>query len=201
MRNRITIIIAFLICSTSIYSQTKFGAVLGLNSSRFTDEFKTVNGSYFNLSSVGLSIGAFAEFGITEKIKFYPKITYNQMGDREKDFGNIEGRGIDASTIDYKLDYLSIPLNFKFFSKPYLTVGPQIGLLISEKAESVNLGDIKTSVDLGGNFGVGYPIQDFRIELNFYQGFSTLLEIEREFYNDIDARNTYVNFSLGYIIK
>lgn len=183
------------------YSQTKYGATLGINTSRFTDEFKTVNGSYFNFSSTGLSIGAFAEFEISEKIKFYPKIIYNQIGDREKDFGNVEERGLDISTIDYKLDYLSIPLNFRFFNKPYLTVGPQIGILLSEKAESLDLGDLKTSVDFGGNIGIGYPIQDFRIELTFYQGFSTLLEIEREFNGDIDTRNTYVNFSVGYIIK
>ncbi len=183
------------------YSQTKFGASLGLNTSRFTDEFKTINGSYLNFSSTGLSLGVFAEFEISEKIKFYPKIVYNQIGDREKDFGNVEERGLDISTIDYKLNYLSIPLNFKFFRKPYLTVGPQIGILISEKAESLNLGDVKTSIDIGGNFGIGYPIQDFRIELTFYQGFSTLLEIEREFYDDIDTRNTYLNFSIGYTIK
>ncbi len=201
MRNRIALFIVFIICFTSSYSQTKFGATLGLNTSRFTDGFKTVNGSYFNFSSTGLSIGAFAEFEISEKIKFYPKIIYNQIGDREKDFGNVEERGLDISTIDYKLDYLSIPLNFRFFSKPYLTVGPQIGILLSEKAESLDLGDVETSVDFGGNFGIGYPIQDFRIELTFYQGFSTLLEIEREFNEDIDTRNTYVNFSVGYIIK
>jgi len=183
------------------YSQTKYGATLGINTSRFTDEFKTVNGSYFNFSSTGLSIGAFAEFEISEKINFYPKIIYNQIGDREKDFGNVEERGLDISTIDYKLDYLSIPLNFRFFNKPYLTVGPQIGILLSEKAESLDLGDVKTSVDFGGSIGIGYPIQDFRIELTFYQGFSTLLEIEREFNSDIDTRNTYVNFSVGYIIK
>ncbi|MCA0133763.1 outer membrane beta-barrel protein [Winogradskyella alexanderae] len=201
MRNRIALFIVFIICFTSSYSQTKFGATLGLNTSRFTDGFKTVNGSYFNFSSTGLSIGAFAEFEISEKIKFYPKIIYNQIADREKDFGNVDERGLDISTIDYKLDYLSIPLNFRFFSKPYLTVGPQIGILLSEKAESLDLGDVKTSVDFGGNFGIGYPIQDFRIELTFYQGFSTLLEIEREFNDDIDTRNTYVNFSVGYIIK
>lgn len=201
MRNRIALFIVFIICFTSSYSQTKFGAILGLNTSRFTDVFKTVNGSYFNFSSTGLSIGAFAEYEISEKIKFYPKIIYNQIGDREKDFGNVEEIGLNTSTIDYKLDYLSIPLNFRFFSKPYLTVGPQIGILLSEKAESLDLGDVKTSVDFGGNFGIGYPIQDFRIELSFYQGFSTLLEIEREFNNDIDTRNTYVNFSVGYIIK
>jgi hypothetical protein len=194
----LTAILVFLSSITLSYSQTKFGATLGLNISRFTNGFKTVNGSYLNFSSKGLSIGAFAEFEISKKIKFYPKIIYNQIGDREKDYDNY----FAIDKVDYKLDYISIPLNFKFFNKPYLAIGPQFGFLLSEKGESLNFGDVKTSIDIGGNFGIGYPINDFRIELNFYQGFSTLLEIEEEFNNNIiDVRNTYLNLSIGYNIK
>ncbi|REG83470.1 porin family protein [Winogradskyella sediminis] len=191
-----------MLLASSSYSQTEFGTILGLNTSRFTDEFRPVNGSYINSSSIGFSFGAFAEFNINEKINFYPKIIYNQIGDREKDFGNVERRGLDISTIDYKLDYISIPLNFKFFSKPYLTIGPQFGILISQNNESLDLGDLKSSFDIGGNLGIGYPIKDFRIEITFYQGFSTLLEVEKEFSDDIiDVRNTYLNFSIGYNLK
>lgn len=194
-------ILVFLSSITLSYSQTKIGATLGINTSRFTDEFNTINGSYINFSSTGFSLGVFAEFDISEKIKFYPKLIYNQIGDREKDYDDY----FAIDKVDYKLDYLSIPLSFKFFNKPYLTIGPQFGFLLSEKAESLNLGDVKTSIDIGGNFGIGYPIKDFRIELNFYQGFSTLLEIEERFdYNTIDiteVRNTYLNFSIGYNIK
>jgi hypothetical protein len=202
MKNRILFFLTFLLLASSSYSQTEFGTILGLNTSRFTDEFRPVNGSYINSSSIGFSFGAFAEFNINEKINFYPKIIYNQIGDREKDFGNVERRGLDISTIDYKLDYISIPLNFKFFSKPYLTIGPQFGILISQNNESLDLGDLKSSFDIGGNLGIGYPIKDFRIEITFYQGFSTLLEVEKEFSDDIiDVRNTYLNFSIGYNLK
>lgn len=198
MKSKLVIVLIAIFCVQFCYSQTKYGATLGINTSRFTDEFNTVNGSYINFSSTGFSIGAFAEFEINEKIKFYPKVIYNQIGDREIDYNNY----IAIDKVDYKLDYLSIPLNFKFFNKPYLTIGPQFGILMSEKAESLNFGDIKSSIDIGGNIGIGYPIQDFRIELTFYQGFSTLLEIEQEFSNDIiDVRNTYLNFSIGYNIK
>ena len=202
MKNRILFFLTFLLLASSSYSQTEFGTIFGLNTSRFTDEFRPVNGSYINSSSIGFSFGAFAEFNINEKINFYPKIIYNQIGDREKDFGNVERRGLDISTIDYKLDYISIPLNFKFFSKPYLTIGPQFGILISQNNESLDLGDLKSSFDIGGNLGIGYPIKDFRIEITFYQGFSTLLEVEKEFSDDIiDVRNTYLNLSIGYNLK
>lgn len=201
MKNKIVALLVLSLFITFSYSQTKFGASLGINTSRFSDEFNTINGSYINFSSTGFSLGAFAEFEISEKIKFYPKLIYNQIGDREKDYDDY----FAIDKVDYRLDYLSIPLNFKFFNKPYLTIGPQIGFLLSEKAESLNLDKVKTSIDIGGNIGIGYPIQDFRIELNFYQGFSTLLEIEERFdSNTIDiteVRNTYLNFSIGYNIK
>ena len=202
MKSKVLFFLTYLLLASSSYSQTEFGTILGLNMSRFTDEFRPINGSYINSSSIGFSFGAFAEFDINEKTKFYPQIIYNQIGDREKDFANGEGRGLDISTIDYKLDYISIPLNFKFFNKPYLTIGPQFGILLSQNNGSLDLGDLKSNFDIGGNMGVGYPIEDFRIEITFYQGFSTLLEVEKEFSDDIiDVRNTYLNLSIGYNLK
>ena len=189
--------LVFLITSLS-FSQTKYGITLGINTSRFTDEFNTINGSYVNFSSTGLSVGIFSEISISEKISFYPKLIYNQIGDREKDYSNF----LAANTVDYKLDYLSVPLNVKFFNKPYIIIGPQIGILLSEKAESLNFGKIKNSLDVGANIGIGHVFNQFRIEVSLYQGISSLLEIEEQFSNGIiDVRNTYLNLSFGYNFK
>lgn len=37
------------------------------------------------------------------------------MGDTEKDFDVVIPRRLNTSTIDYKLNYISIPLNVGFF--------------------------------------------------------------------------------------
>jgi len=179
-------------------SQIKYGATLGVNISRFSDEFNTIGGEYFNTSSVGLSLGFFAELSLSDKISFYPKIIYNQMGDREKNY--TDWLGLDR--VDYKLDYLSIPLNFKFFKKPYLLIGPQVGFLISQKAESINFGETDNSVDFGGNIGIGLPLKDFRLELIFYQSITDVMEIDigNDSNKKFNLRNTYINFNISYLI-
>ncbi len=172
---------------------------LGINSSRFSDEFNTIGGEYINTSSMGLSLGVSSELSISDKISFYPKIIYNQMGDREK---NYDGNWLGLDRIDYKLDYLSIPLNFKFFNKPYILFGPQIGFLISQKAESLDLGEINNTIDFGGNIGIGFPIKDFRIELILYQSLTDIMEIEtNRFGNEkYKLRNTYINFNISHLL-
>ena len=110
-----------------------------------------------------------------EKIAFRPKLTYSQQGDREKS----DYTSIDVRSVDYKLSYLNIPLNFKFFNKPYLLVGPQIGFLLSTEKQSQDFGDVKSGFDYGANFGVGYDFKEIFVEFNIYQGMSTLIETER----------------------
>lgn len=179
-------------------SQIKYGATLGVNTSRFSDGFNTIGGKYFNTSSLGLSLGIFAELSLSDKISFYPKIIYNQMGDREKNY--TDWLGLDR--VDYKLDYLSIPLNFKFFKRPYILMGPQIGFLVSHKAESIDFGDTDSSVDFGGSIGIGLPIKDMRLELIFYQSITDVMEIDTgsDTNEPFNLRNTYINFNVSYLI-
>lgn len=76
---------------------------------------------------------------------------------------------------------MNVPLNFKFFQKPYVIAGPQIGYLSSTEKLSADYGDVKNNIDYGFNLGVGYDINNFFIELNLYQGLNTLVEIEEVF--------------------
>ncbi|GAA3554790.1 hypothetical protein GCM10022395_02770 [Snuella lapsa] len=180
------------------FSQIDYGANLGINSSRFSNKFNTIGGEYLNTSSLGLSIGIFAEIPLSDKISFYPKLLFNQMGDRDK--SDIDYLVLDS--VDYKLDYISIPLNFKFFNKPYLFIGPQLGLLVSYKAESMDIGKPNSSFDFGGNFGTGYAFNDFRLELAIYQSIIDVLKAENTYGGKkLNIRNTYINFNFSYIIS
>ncbi|WP_412560648.1 porin family protein [Winogradskyella sp. MIT101101] len=194
-----TLFMSFMISN----SQVEYGISTGLNSSRFTNEFRATNGSYFNTSSIGFKLGVFAEIPLKEKILFSPKLIFNQMGDREKDYGDVEERGLEISTIDYKLNYISIPLNIRFFNEVYFEVGPQLGILISDNNESLDLGDVDSSLDIGVNFEIGYKIRDFRISLNVYQGFSNIFEIERNppiVVGELNVRNFALSFNVGYMV-
>jgi len=199
MKKRTIILSGVLLFTFLGYSQIKYNVTLGINSSRFSDEFNTIGGEYINTSSIGLSLGLSVDLSISDKISFYPKIIFNQMGDREK---NYDGDWLGLDRIDYKLDYISMPLNFKFFNKPYILFGPQIGFLISQKAESLDLGEINNTIDFGGNIGIGFPIKDFRIELILYQSLTDVMEIETNRYGNekYNLRNTYINFNISHQI-
>jgi hypothetical protein len=198
-----TIKILIFTVSIASFSQTKYGITTGLNMSRFNNEFKATNGSYFNTNSIGFKLGGFAEIPLKDKIYFSPKLVFSQIGDRDKDFGEVERRGLDISTIDYKLNYISIPLNVRFFNKLYVEIGPQINLLISDKKESLDLGDVDSNIDLGGNLEIGYKIKDFRIAINAYHGLTNLFEIEENLplvSNDLNVRNFALSLNFGYIV-
>lgn len=195
--------LSFFIITIGGYAQTKYGVTTGLNMSRFNNEFNTFGGTYFNTNSIGLKLGVFAEFPINNNLLFTPKIIYNQMGDREKDFDVVTPQRLNTSTIDYKLDYISIPLNVRFFNKLYLEIGPQIGILVSEKSESLDLGSPKSTLDLGANFELGYQLQNFRVSINAYHGFTNLFEIEEDqplINKDLSVRNFTLSLNLGYIV-
>lgn len=185
--------------SFSALSQINYGVTTGINMSRFNEEYKFINGSFFNTSSMGLKLGAFAEIPIAEKIEFTPKIIYSQMGDREENYD----RSLNVSTIDYKLDYLTIPLNIRFFNKFYVEVGPQISILLNSENESLDIGDPDSSIDFGANLGIGYKINDFRLALNIYHAFTNVFEIENNppfTFRDIDVRNFAISFNLSYVL-
>ena len=125
MKNIISIIILTII-PTITFSQNRFGIFGGINNSTLSDGFleKIPIGKAF-----GIHVGGLYEYHFNDKISFRPKLTLSFQGDREK----TDNTFIDASSIDYNLTYLNVPINFKFFTKPYIIAGPQIGFLVSTK--------------------------------------------------------------------
>lgn len=165
-------------------SQNKIGVFGGVSLSALSDGI--LKSTYLGSNSYSFHIGGLYNLEIKEKIAFRPKIVYSQQGDREDLDDNI----------NYKLSYINVPLNFKFFNKPYLLIGPQIGFLINTKKGDIDYGDLPT-FDYGATIGIGYDIKDFFIEFNMYQGINTLIEVEF-LYEDISATNTVLQLSFGY---
>jgi len=187
--------------TTTSHSQIEYGIIVGMNSSRLTNKFHSTNGNYFNLSSLGISFGGFAEIELSEKLTFYPKLIFNQIGDRESNYEN----ELYTDALDYKLDYISIPLNFKIFKKPYIVLGPQLSYLINVKKLSEDFGDLDSKFDFGGNIGIGYEFNRINLELLFYQGLINILEVDRgsnSGFSDqvFEIRNNYLNLSISYSI-
>lgn len=190
-----TLILLLLLIANFSFSQNSFGVFAGINYSYFTDGFATQIGGE---EAVGLQIGALYEIHLNDKIAFRPKVIFSQQGDRTKtEIRNFES--IELTQIDYKLNYLNFPLDFKFWDKIYVLAGPQIGFLMSQKPEGVFLGKVKSSVDLGLNLGTGFKINNVFVEFGIYQGLGTVLNYQYQATGKIvDVRNGLAKFTLGY---
>ncbi|PRP67580.1 porin family protein [Nonlabens agnitus] len=190
MKNAVTICIISLVSMIS-NAQDKIGVFAGVSAVSLSDGLLERVGITSSNSFV-FHAGVNYETVVTDKISFAPKLVYSQQGDREDDI-----RGIQYST-----SYINAPLNFKFFNQPYILAGPQIGFLIDTDKRDRDYGDLKT-LDYGLNLGVGCDIKDFFIELNLYQGFNELIDVQFEQRNpfrdiDLQATNTLIQLSLGY---
>ncbi len=201
------ILLLLLITFTSLsYSQEKIGVVGGLNATQVSDGFLGRLDSF----GIGFHLGAVYNFEISKNIGFSPKIVYSQQGDRiesTKIFYNGSWRFGGANNgLDYKLSYINIPLNFKFFKKTYILFGPQLGILLDTEKMNLDFGDVESKIDFGINIGIGRKINNFFMEFNVNQGFSTLITHERNQGNNYDvdsfnAKNLVLQLSLGYYFK
>jgi hypothetical protein len=177
------------------FSQNQFGVLAGINNSTFSDGF--LKGVPIQ-KSFSFHLGGLYQYELNNSISFRPKLMLSLQGDREKS----NGSSLSTAIIDYKLGYINIPMNIKFFSKPYIIVGPQIGFLISTKKEERDFGKIKNGFDYGLNFGFGYDFNNTFIEFNMYQGITKLMHIEdTQFNTDIDPTNTVLQLSFGYFLN
>jgi opacity protein-like surface antigen len=117
-----------------------------------------------------------------------------------------------------KLNYLNIPVSIKYNVYDKLTVlaGPQIGMLLSAKAEYDYRGsfngviesisensNIKNNVypiAFSFNLGASYGFSDnFFIDARYNIGLSNIFKMEDDFGDTINLKNNVIQFSLGYL--
>jgi len=118
--------------------------------------------------------GGFASILFSKKWSVQPELEYSMQGAT----GRPQGNYLVTATEKYKLSYLNIPvlIKYKLPSAFFVETGPQIGLLLSGKADESLVGDYKTnhynlksqlkSTDLSWAFGAGY-CSPFNIGLDF----------------------------------
>jgi hypothetical protein len=189
--NRYFIITLLILFPLTLQSQNRYGVTAALTTSTFSDGFFQ---NTFIDSNFGYYVGVFYEQKLNDYIVFRPKAIITLQGDLKKD--DIRWDNKD-DVIDYKLLCLNFPMNFKFFSKPYVFIGPQFGVLLNTIKLNYDFGD-PNKFDFGVNFGFGTDIKNkFFIELSSYQGFIKVIEV-----NDFNATNTIIiQLGLGYRFK
>ena len=177
------ILTALAVCAFSFANAqgSKFGAKVALNIATLTGDAEGAS------SLVGFQIGGFAEFKISEKFAIQPELMYSTQG------ASYDGGG------DFKLDYINIPVMAKYYvAKSFsLEAGPQIGFLVSAKAEGEDVKDFVESVDFGLNLGAGYDFTEkFSAGLRYNFGLSNVAKTEPG--DDTDIKNGVFSLSVGY---
>ncbi len=166
----------------------KVGAKAGLNLATLGGDFN--NGK----TRTSFHLGGMAEIPISDAFSVQPELLYSAQGAKSD---------VDDDEV-VKLDYLSIPILGKFHATDELSIeaGPQVGLLLSAKADvdgqTDDLKDITKSTDLGLVLGLGYKLGNgVNIGARYYFGFDI-----NDIPNDSDTiRNGVFQISVGYFIN
>jgi len=170
--------------------QTRFGVKGGLNVST------VVGGDVENTKSlVGFHVGGFAEINVVKKFFIQPELLFSTQGTK------VDGPG--GFDYDFKLNYLNIPVLAKYYITDQFSVeaGPQLGVLLSAKAEDTDIKDSTRSVDFGFNLGAGYNFtENFGAGIRYTIGLSPLSDEDVEDVDDYydSAKNSNFAIYLAY---
>jgi len=188
---------------TSVNAQ-QFGVKAGLNIASLSMSGSDSNSSLekYATQRLGLNIGVFAEFEITDEFSFQPELVYSMQG---KKYVN----GDDE--FNFNFDYLNLPLMGKYYVTDEINIqlGPQIGFLMNAEEETVSGGnsdsrDVKkdlNNIDFGLNFGAGYKMDNgFFFDARYNLGLSDLAD-DRDSNDNGRTKNGVINFSIGYIFQ
>lgn len=166
----------------------KFGAKAGLNIADFGGDAETSG------SRTGFHVGVIAEFKLTEQFSIQPELLYSMQGAKYEtviDFDIVEQ--------DMKLDYLNVPIMAKYylFEGFSIQAGPQVGFLMSAKAEDEDVKDSFKSIDFALNGGVGYelPLGVF-FQARYSAGLANIADGEGS--DDYSINNNVISLSVGY---
>ncbi|MBF9142395.1 porin family protein [Hymenobacter properus] len=170
---------------------TRFGVKAGVNYTTFSGD--NVDNAKYKFGAVG---GLAANFGFSESLSLQTELLYSQKGTE-----------IKGSDYNFKLNYIELPIMFRYTlgdgNGPFLQAGPQIGYLAKAKLSDGNGKNIDLDNDAYQNIALGY------VAAIGYQ-LPAGLSIEGRFNGDINSvgkdgdandqqRNRVFSLQLGYM--
>jgi opacity protein-like surface antigen len=172
-------VIAVFAMSSMNAQEVKFGAKAGVN-------FATLGGDDSDDfdGRTSFHVGAVAQIGISEKFAIQPELIYSSQG-------------ASANDTDLKMDYINIPVLAKIFVAEGFSVevGPQIGFLMSAKAEGEDLKELFKSTDFSGALGLGYKLETgLNFAARYNLGLGNIIDFDGG-----DVKNNVFQLSVGYM--
>jgi opacity protein-like surface antigen len=186
---KISLFIAFLFVSFSVFSQEKitYGIKAGVN----LTGFHTDNGT--NSDLVGLNIGGVAKMDLNKTFGLQGELNLNSKG-------GIYRFPLTSNNPEIKLTYINLPVLLKthITRKFNFEIGPEFGFLLNKKAklngETFDIDDV-SSFDMNLNAGLSYEFEKgIFIQGRYSYGFTELFE-------NRNYKNSCISISLGYFFK
>lgn len=190
MKKVLMIVAVMAMVATAAVAQTTFGVKAGVNFASLSDDFDEMD------SKMGLALGGFVKFELSEKFAFQPELLFSAQGAKLEEGG---------AELKIKANYLNLPLMGKFYVMDGLSLqaGPQVGFLMSANAELTGAGeenfdeDIKDEmkgIDFGLNFGAGYELQNgLGFDARYNLGLSNIIDSDDE-----KAKNGVFQITVSY---
>jgi hypothetical protein len=155
------------------------------------------------------NFGLVAEFETSPSTSVQPEIMYSSQG-FHYDGGKINGEIIPED--NYKLDYLNIPLVFKYYFKEGASfeAGPQVGFLLSAKTadNTINNSDLRdnlTNASFDFLVGFGYKFDNgFNLNARYVGGLTNIWKGYNRtpppgyWYYDYGKRSSVFQLTVGY---
>ena len=199
---RITLVLSILCAAYIAQAQLSGGAKAGLNLAQMYG--KAEGESETTDMVVGFQFGGYLNYKISETFIFQPELVFSRLGGKESEYDPDFQEEID---VKFKLDYLTLPLNFKFQVNENfgLLVGPQIGFMVGAKAKVDFFGtsveaDVKDQfkgIDFGANVGLSYTINKLSFDARYYLGLSNIGDFDEDI-GDGKIMNRAIQLSVYY---
>ncbi len=196
---KLTLLVAVMLLgiSTVSLSQIKYGIKAGLTSA---NQDWSAGGISINPDArMGLAMGVFVNFMISDKIGIQPELLYVMKG------AKVDGAFFDEEAtedVTLKADYLSIPIMVKYyFGGLNLQAGPTFDLLMSAKSvyddEDEDIKDQLKGMDMGLAFGLGYDLpMKLGFDLRYIIGLSDINDSEDM--TGVEMKNKCLMFTVAY---
>ncbi|MBN2543506.1 PorT family protein [bacterium] len=189
MKKAVLVIGAILFVCTLAFGKAGFqpGICAGLNLANLNYS-EDLGDGYEQSSRLGLSAGAMLDIGVNNMLSVETGLYYTMKGGKKTNKYGGEFHRDEVETIT-ALDYLTIPIKLKArFGpkdiKPFVTAGPEVGLLLSAKSkndEDIDIKDDMEAVDFGLVFGAGIDLlmgeKILSIQVNYNLG---LMDIQKD---------------------
>ena len=204
MKKIILLVSIVLLTITSVKAQASLGIKGGVNFASIMGD--TPNGLRFRTA---YNFGLVAEIETSPVTSVQPEIMYSSQGFH---YDGGRANGVDLLEDNYKLDYLNIPIVFKYYFSEGASfeAGPQVGFLLSAKTadntiNNSNLRDNLTNATFDFVVGFGYKFDNgFNLNARYIGGLTNIWKGYTRnpppgyWYYDYGKRNSVFQLTLGY---